>query len=342
MITIDGRDGGGQVLRTALSLSVILERPFRIEHIRGNRPTPGLKPQHLTAVEVVTELCDGTVSGAELESDTLRFEPGDARETPLDAAIGTAGSIPLLFDTVLPIGAFSAVPLRVTATGGTDVKWSPTVAYQQLVKLPLLATWGVEADVEVKRTGFYPAGDGKAVLQTRPSSVSPLTLEHRGAIDRVDIYSKATESLRDARVAQRQADRARAQLTEAGLRTTTGAVEYVRSRSTGSSLLLRVGTRDAVAGFSALGERGRSSEQVADDAVEQVFEFRDATAPVDRFMADQLMLFLALAGGRVRIPAVTDHVRTNRAVLEAFGSDVHLDSRDDGTHVLSAAAHPAL
>lgn len=342
MIEIDGRDGGGQVLRTALTLSTVLGRPFRIENVRANRPNPGLRPQHLAAVEVVADLCDATVSGAELDADSLTFDPSDTRRTPIEASIGTAGSVALLFDTVLPIAMFSEESIRVTATGGTDVKWSPTVDYLRLVKLPLLANWGVRADLTVQQTGFYPAGGGKATLRTEPSSVSPITLDDRGPLEGVSVHSKADESLRDPRVAERQADRARAQLTEVGIPVDDVTVTYVESQSPGSSLLLRARYRDTVAGFSALGERGTSSEAVADDAVERLRSFHGGTAPVDPHMADQLQVFLALAGGSVQIPSPTDHVRTNCAVLDAFGSDVRLERRSDGTHVLEASTHPAL
>ena len=341
-ITVDGSRGGGQILRTALSLSTVLDTPFRIEHIRRGRPTPGLRSQHLAAVEVVAELCDGEVSGAELGAESLMFEPGSARRTPVEATIGTAGSVTLLFDTVLPIGAFSSEPLALTATGGTDVKWSPTVAYQRLVKCPLLASQGVNAEIDVERTGFYPAGGGRAVVRTAPSSPSPIRIDSRGELLDVEVHSKAAETLREPRVAERQAEHARDLLGAAGLPASVVDVAYVPSRSTGSSLLVRGRYAETVVGFSALGERGRPSEAVADAAVERFRAFHGGSAPVDQFMADQVMVFLALAGGRVRIPAATDHVRTNLETVARFGSDMRLDRRSDGTCVLEASAHPAL
>lgn len=337
MITIDGTVGGGQLLRTALSLATITDTPFRIDDIRSTRPDPGLKPQHLTGVRLVTDLCDADVEGAELDSNSLTFRPGSARRTPLQADIGTAGSVTLLFDAVLPIAVTYDEPFQLTATGGTNVKWAPTVEYHQLVKLPLLTTCGVDADINLFRTGFYPAGGGKATLDATPSSLSPFDLGTRGELERVEIYSKASEILAERNVADRQATHAQEELESADFPTEIRSVEYVSTLSTGSSLSLRGVYEQTVAGFDALGERGRTSEEVADGAVRQFTAFHASDAPVDAYMADQLMVFLALAGGTIRIPTVTAHVQTNLDLLNAFGSDTYLDRQTDGTLALEAS-----
>lgn len=342
MLTVDGTEGGGQLLRTALSLSTITGVPFRIEDIRGARPNPGLKPQHLTAVRVVAECCDAAVEGAELGADALTFRPGDARRPSLRADIGTAGSVTLLFDTVLPIAVAGDEPIRLTATGGTDVKWSPTVEYHRSVKLPLLADWGVDASIDLARTGFYPDGGGTATLHVAPSSLSRIDLDRRGDLDRVEIYSKAAESLADRDVADRQATHAQEALDAADVPSAVERVEYVEADSMGSSLLLRGVYEHTVAGFDTLGERGRTSEAVAEDAVRQFTAFHATDAAVDPFMADQLLVVLALAGGRVRIPTLTAHVRTNLSLLGQFGSDVDADRQGDGTVVVAASPLPAL
>ncbi|XVH33726.1 RNA 3'-terminal phosphate cyclase (plasmid) [Haloferacaceae archaeon DSL9] len=338
MLTIDGAAGGGQLLRTALCLSIITDTPFRIDDIRGSRPNPGLRPQHLAAVDLAADYCDGTVEGAELDADSLTFRPGSARRTSLEANVGTAGSITLLFDTLLPIAAASDEPFELIATGGTDVKWAPPIDYYRWVKAPLLAAVGVTVDVDVRKTGYYPVGDGEAILRVSPSSPTPIEIERRGELERIDIYSKASEALAEPRVADRQATRAREALADAGFRTDIASVEYVPTRSTGSSLLLRGVYENALVGFDALGERGRTSERVADGAVRRFTAFHATDAPIDAFMADQLMLFLALAGGRLRIPAATAHVRTNLDLIAAFGTDMHLDRREDGTFTLEVMA----
>lgn len=339
MHTIDGSEGGGQLLRTALTMSVLTDTPFRIESIRGSRPEPGLRPQHLAAVELVADLCDATVEGADLDAEALTFTPGSTWRSSLDASIPTAGSATLLLDTVLPIAAVADEPFAVTVTGGTDVTWSPTVAYLRRVKLGLLSTVGLDAEVDVARTGFYPAGGGAVTLRTRPSSLSSLDLVRRGRLEVVEIYSKASADLEERSVADRQAARAADALAEADLPAETASVAYVDTRSPGSSLLLAGVYDGTVAGVDELGAPGRTSEAVAEAAVERFRTFHDGPGAVDPHMADQLAVFLALVGGRVWIPAVTDHVRTNCELLSSFGSDLSVE-RENGRVTLTASSHP--
>jgi RNA 3'-terminal phosphate cyclase (ATP) len=335
MITIDGEAGGGQMLRTALTLSLITDRPFEITEIRGNRPTPGLKPQHLTAVELAADLCDAELSGASQGSESLTFRPGSDWKTTLSADVGTAGSLTLLFDTVLPVASALDEQLSVTATGGTDVKWSPTVGHYRHVKLPLLARHGLQASVTLDRTGFYPAGGGKATLTAEPSTLSPLALDRRGGLDAISVYSKASADLEDSEVAARQAGRAAELLTDAGLPVADAHVAYVETDSTGSALVAAGEYERTILGVDALGEPGLPSEEVAAGAVERFVDLHRAGAVVDPHMADQTMVYLALAGGTVAIPRVTDHVETNLAVIEAFEQPLSLSERG-GTHLLEA------
>lgn len=337
MLTIDGSVGGGQVLRTALSLAAVTGRDVRVEDVRAERPDPGLKPQHRAAVELVADLCDAAVEGAEVDAETVTFRPGERRRRELRADVGTAGSVTLLFDAVLPVAIADGEPVEVTATGGTDVKWSPTVAYHRHVKLPLLARWGVDADVDLERTGFYPAGGGKATLRVRAGGLSRLELDARGDLRRVEIHSKAAESLEDQEVADRQATAARERLEDGGMPAEIRRREYVPADSPGSSILLRGVYERTLAGVDVLGERGVPSEEVAGRAVEAFTAFHGGDGVVDRHMADQALVALAIVGGRVRLPAVTDHVETNLAVLRAFGSDVDL-ARADGTVTASPLA----
>lgn len=330
MRRIDGSDGGGQVLRTALSLAVVTDTPVRVDDVRGARPTPGLQPQHLATVDLVADHCDADVEGATIGSESVTFRPGATRESSLSVDVRTAGSVTLLFDPLLPIGTRAEEPLEVTATGGTDVKWSPTVGYLRRVKLPLLSRFGLRARVDLERTGFYPAGGGRATLRIEPASLSPVRLDRRGALERVEVYSKASASLSDAEVADRQATQAVERLDEAGFPAVVASVDHVESHSPGSSLLLRGVYEETVLGVDSLGERGTPSEAVADDAVDRFEAVHAGSGAVDPHMADQVLVFLALAGGRVRIHRVTDHVRTNLAVLEAFGSDVSLEGTSDG------------
>ncbi|MFC6835783.1 RNA 3'-terminal phosphate cyclase [Halomarina ordinaria] len=330
-LVVDGSAGGGQVLRTALSLAAVTGRAVDVDDVRGSRPAPGLHPQHLACVECVAAACDATVEGAELESPAVAFDPGPIGGGDLRYDLPTAGSVSLLFDALLPLAVALDAPLTVTATGGTDVKWSPPLASLQHVKLPLLARVGLDATVTRERTGFYPAGGGKATLTVRPSTLSPLSLTERGPLERVAVHSRASASLAGAEVADRQANAAAEALSAVGFSTTIEEVAYDDTASPGSSLLLVGEYGGTRLGVDALGERGKPSEAVAADAVEAFEDLHEAGVVLDPHLADQLLVFLALAGGDLLAPAMTDHLRTNCDVLSAFGYEVTLEEHPDGT-----------
>lgn len=338
MLTIDGRTGGGQLLRTALTLSVLTGTAFELEGVRGARPDPGLKPQHLAAVEVMAALGDAEVDGAEPGSTTLTFEPGSLTAESAAVDLRTAGSVTLLFDAVLPLAVRVDEPFQLTATGGTDVKWSPSMAYLRHVKMPLIERFGYGLDVDVERTGFYPAGGGQATLTVRPARPAAFDLDGRGALEEIRVYSKAAAGLADADVAERQADRAVERLESADRRVETATVGYVETRSPGSVLLLKATYEHSLAGFDALGERGKPSEDVADEAVEGLLAFEAGRGAVDRYLADQLLVPLALSGGIVRAPAMTDHLESNAAVVEQFGFDLAVHERHDGSVLVEREA----
>ena len=358
-IDLDGANAGGQFVRTALTLSVLENEPVRIENARGNRSTPGLRHQHLAVLETVAALCDADVEGAELGAETVEFDPdldstaaatgrhgqgrGRLAGSTYEVDIGTAGSATLLFDALLPLATILESRLSVTVTGGTDVPWSPPLDYARYVKLPSLRRYGLSAAYEVDRRGFYPDGGGRVTLRLAPSDLEPIDLAARGELESVRLYSTESASLADRDVAYRQAEGALERLTleddaddgPTGLEIVERCERTVESPSPGSAIVLRVDHGTGIAGFSALGERGKPAERVGEDAADAANRFLDydvgdePAPPIDRHMADQSLVFLALAGGRVRIPDVTDHVASTRALLEAFGADVHLERRGD-------------
>lgn len=339
MIELDGSEGGGQFLRSALALSALTGEPFQMTDVRGGRSNPGLRPQHLTAVALLADICDAEVSEVEVGTDEVTFRPEGVRPGTYTADIGTAGSITLLFDTVLPLAVTTPEPLVVTARGGTDVKWSPTAAHYRQVKLRLLCRVGLQAAVEVDRPGFYPAGGGEATLRIGPSDLAGLALSDRRASGdeaiRARVFSLASMDLADQAVADRQADAALEGLEEAGISTIEQTVRYADADSSGSAIAIRLEGGHTLAGFDALGEPGTPSEEVAAQAVTDATAFAETSAAVDRHTADQVLIFLALAGGRVAVPELTDHVATSRALLSAFGLDVAVDEAG-GTVVLTA------
>lgn len=336
MIGIDGSGGGGQVVRTAVALSAVSGEPVRVENVRGGRPEPGLRPQHLAAVEAAASLCDATVDGAERDSETLVFEPGDVRADDVQVDIGTAGSVALVLDTLVPLAVALDEPATVTVTGGTDVQWAPPIDYLRRVKLPLLADVGLDASLSVAGRGFYPKGGGEATLTLGPSSPSPLDLTERGPLRRLEVYSVAEDSLESADVAERQAAAAVDGAVEHVGEDVATAMEatYVESPCVGSSVVVVPVYDESRAGFSAFGEAGKPSEDVAAEAVAEFEQFHDVPAAIDRHLADQLQVFLALAGGTVVATEVTRHVQTNRDVLAAFGYDLWVEERgEDGVRI---------
>lgn len=335
MIDFDGADGGGQIVRTALALSAVTGESVRVSNVRGERPVSGLRPQHLAAVEALAGVCDAEVEGAAEGSETVSFRPGGLAGGEIEADIETAGSIPLLFDALLPLAPALPGPLTVVATGGTDVKWAPPLDYTRRVKLPLLSRLGVDAVITSDRRGFYPAGGGRATLALAPSSLSSVALVERGDLRSVGVYSTASESLLDAEVAGRQAQGAIEALDGMDVESEVATVEYDGTRSTGSAVVLDAAYGATRAGFDALGERGTPAEDVGRAAVESFASFHVGFGCVDDHMADQLLPFLASAGGTVLVPRVTDHVATHAELLAAFGCPVERTDREEGGVLLS-------
>ncbi len=334
MIDIDGSSGGGQMLRNALALSAVTGKAFRMENIRSRRPNPGLKRQHLEAVKAAARVAEAEVKGAEQGSRQLEFRPSGLSTDGFTVNIGTAGSVTLLLDTLLPVTTQFSEPFRVTVKGGTDVKWSPAFAYLREVKLPLLAGSGLKADLELGRTGFYPAGGGEVELETAAFSMEPLELLDRGGLQGFEIFSKASRGLEERSVADRQADEAARMLKNAHVSAELDKnVEYVETDSVGSVLTLKAVYENSVAGFDSLGERGKRSEQVAGEAVKAFKKFHSGESAVDRHMADQLVVFLAIVGGEVSIPRLTDHVQTSVEVVKRFGTELRI-VEDSGSYLL--------
>lgn len=329
MLELDGSHGGGQLLRSSLALSALTETPIRLSGIRGSRPDPGLKHQHLAALETIAAVCNASVEGAALGSETVTFRPGTPTGGSLDVDVGTAGSVTLVFETLVSLASALDEPLAVTATGGTEVKWSPPLSTYRTVTLPLYRSVGLQVAIERHRTGFYPAGGGEATLHLAPSTLSPVRLTERGEFRQARVYSRESVHIAESTVAKRQADAARTALEAAGLgvgETTTATAE---TDSPGSAVTVALEYEHTRAGFDSLGERGKPAEDVAQEATDRARAFHETAAVVDRHVADQFLLTLALAGGTLHIPEVTDHVETSLTLLEQFGFDLECSITDD-------------
>jgi RNA 3'-terminal phosphate cyclase (ATP) len=330
-LEVDAADGGGQLLRTAVTLSCLTERPVELTGIRTARPNPGLRPQHVACVAAARQLTDAAVEGCEAGSERLTFAPNHPPRGDVSVDVGTAGSVTLVFDTVYPLAVGLDDPISVTVSGGTDVRWAPTFDWYRGVKLPLLARVGLAVDATLERRGFHPAGGGRATLTGAPSSLQPLAFDERGDLV-ATVHAVASAGLAEADVCSRAVDRVRERLSCPVAETTTA---YADTDSPGFVLTVAL-AGESRAGFDVLGERGVPAEEIADRVVDDAHAWLDGDGVVDAHLADQLVVPLALAGGVVRIPRTTAHVRTNLGLVEQFGVEIERRERD-GSVVLSGA-----
>lgn len=328
MIEVDGSDGGGQLLRSALTLSALTEEPVRVENVRGGRDEPGLRPQHCAAVTVLADICQADHSAVDVGSETLSFRPGPVETGEFSVDIGTAGSVTLVFDAVLPLATVLERPLRLTATGGTHVKWSPSMDHYRTVKLPFLRRHGLLATVDVARVGFYPKGGGEATLTLGPSSLSAFELDDRGDLAGARVISTESASLADQSVAERQADAASEELESEDIPTTERTLTTADAASPGSAITVRLAFEQSLAGTDSLGEPGRPAEDVGAAAARDALTVIGSDAAVDPHLADQLLTPLAIAGGQLAIPTMTEHVRTSLELLDQFGFNIEPEERD--------------
>lgn len=322
MIRIDGSDGGGAVVRTAVGLAAATQQEVKITNIRANRPQPGLKAQHIAGIEAVKDLTDADSSGLEQGRGTLTFAPQErVAADDIRVNIPTAGAVGLALQP-LQIALYSTQePVSVTVDGGaTAGKWAPPVPFQQNVTAAVLKQHGIESDITMKRHGFYPEGGALTDAAFNPSTPEPFELVEQGDVETVHGISIASQHLRDSEVADRQRNAARKRIADENPSWELDiATEYVETRSPGSVIVLWAETAEgSIIGGDALGEKGKRSEAVGDEAAEELLRELDADAAVDRWTADQLVPFLALCGGKIRTSTITDHLERNVAVAEKF------------------------
>ncbi len=318
MIEIDGsqKSGSGTILRLSVALAAILGQPLHICNIRQNRPQPGLKPQHLEAVLTAAKLCNAELKGAELNSRELWFNPKKVKGGSIEAEIGTAGSIPMLLLTVLPICVFAEDTVRLhVAKGGTDVSHAPTINYMRFVLLPTLKRMGINANLTVQKYGYYPKGMGEATISVEPcKSLKPFYAENFGKIKNIRGVSVCT-FLAERKVAERQAKTANNYLKEKGY---TADIQVINDKSNplqkGSSLVLWAETdTNAFVGADAIGELRKASETVGMEAAEKFYAEVSAKPTVDVHLADMLIPYVALAKGKsvFLTRTISDHLKTN-------------------------------
>jgi len=323
MFEVDGsqKSGSGTILRLAVAVAAIKGTPLHITSIRANRPKPGLKHQHLESVFAAARLCGAELEGATLGSNELWFTPHKVVGGDVEAAIQTAGSIPMLFLSTLPICLYAEKPVRLhVAQGGTDTQNAPTINYLRHVLLPTLAKMGVKAEIAVQRYGYYPKGMGEATLTVQPNpNLAPVRLERFGRITAIKGVSVCTY-LSERQVAERQAKAAMAVLGQSGFKVN---IEVVNDQSNpvqkGSSIVLWAETDAGVTiGADSIGELRKSAEDVGKQAAQKLLAELSAEAAADEFLADMLIPYMALSDGKsiLHTRTLTEHIESNIWLME--------------------------
>jgi RNA 3'-terminal phosphate cyclase (GTP) len=329
MIELDGTfgEGGGQIMRTALALSMITQQPFHVSNIRAGRDKPGLKMQHLNCITALQKISESKAEGAELGSTEIKFFPAPLKGKSLSVDIETAGSITLFLQAVLLPLAVSR-QMKIEVIGGTDVAWSMPVDYFANVLVPQLRRWA-DIDVKVEKRGYYPAGNGKVVVRVKPKEEKKgIEVVEQHNLIHIKGISHASKDLEGVRVAERQANSAKQQLAKYNCPVNIRA-EYSDALSTGSGITLwAVFSRKKddidvlnpiIIGADELGEKGKPAEEIGKGAAQKLIDAIESKAPVDSHLADNLIPWMGLfAPSAVKAQTITKHTLTNIYVVEKF------------------------
>jgi RNA 3'-terminal phosphate cyclase (ATP) len=323
-LQIDGNygEGGGQILRTTLSLSCILKKPVEIINIRKGRKIPGLQPQHLTSVSACKKVSNAEVQGDSLQSLSLRFSPQEITggEFTFDVAEKkrSAGSTSLVLQTLFLPLSHCPISSKIKVLGGTHVPWSPPFNYLAEIFVPMLKKVGVDIELEIEKWGYYPKGGGEVLCTIHPASkFSSFSLTERGRL--IGLSGISVISNLPDHIAERQKNHALKILKDKGF---SPEIKIFQAPSIGQGtfFFLRAEFENSVAGFSALGEIGKRAEKVAEEACEEFLQFMQTQGAVDPHLADQLVPYLASAEGTstFTVSKITEHLLTNIWVVKQF------------------------
>jgi RNA 3'-phosphate cyclase len=322
MLDIDGSygEGGGQLLRTAVSLAAVTGKPIRIRAIRAKRQPPGLAPQHLAAIRAASELCHGHLEGAAPRSAEITFVPGHIEGGTYAFDIGTAGSITLLLQALMPMMVAARKHFALRVTGGTDVRGAPPFDYFSHVFLPLLSTLGVDASVKLLRRGYYPRGGGMVEIHVRPGSLKPFAREDPGRL--LEIGGIAHVAHLPLSIAERMRASALARL--AGLHPsewcTAVTVQEGSAIGSGGAVALWARYERSVLGAARVAERGVTAERLGSDSGSELRADLAARVLLDVHAADQMLVYLALAltqgPSHFTARAVSSHAQTAMWLIE--------------------------
>ncbi|MHA1976405.1 MAG: RNA 3'-terminal phosphate cyclase [Candidatus Hodarchaeales archaeon] len=340
MHLIDGSqgEGGGSVLRIATAFALVNQETITIKNIRKKRPVSGLRPQHLLGLQALTDLCGGELIGGEIGSERITFHPGSDWKTNLVVTIPTAGSIGLVLQ-ILQIGMLASANLSVALTfqgGGTYGKWAPSIDYIQKVTWEIFKQMNYYLELSVSQHGFFPKGGAQVnVSMNSPQKLTGVNLITGNEINEAIINSIATTHLKNARVAERQAEEIQYNLAKQNIDSTPNVVN-VKASNPGSGVLVYSSTGNTIIAGDAVGEKGKPAEKVGQIAFNNYFSTLSNDCSVDRYLADQILPVMALArsSSTFTTPTITKHTQTNIDLIEALThAKVSIEKLDNKFHL---------
>jgi len=325
MIHIDGsqKSGSGTIVRLAVGLATLLNEELHLTNIRAKREKPGLRPQHLKAVEALQQICQGTLNGGEIGSSEIRFKPGgEVKGGNYEWNIGTAGSTTLLAMTLLPAACFSTGAMSFRISGGLFQDFAPSAYHMQNVLFPMLSKMGITVELRVIRPGYVPRGDGVIEVRVEPvvGKIKPISLLSQGEVATIEGMAISSH-LEERKVSERMAEKCNEVLRSSGYRAQIEAVHDTLALQRGAALAVYAKTSSGgIIGADRAGAPRRTSEDIGKYVARNLIEDLATGATVDRYLADQLIFYAALADGisEYRIPRLTEHVETNLWLVEAI------------------------